>query len=121
MQGQKTAKGSKNCIENKSHYHHEYNDKNHFKNCAVTPGVPVFWGCGYRPLIMNTKNYPKNNGGRSRKAAAAPDHPRAPLVVREHARGVSGNPGFSRKDPGDLGCLVLILTRVCTDFPHYLN
>jgi hypothetical protein len=40
----------------------------------------------------------------------------APLEVREHARGVSGNPGFSRKEPGGLGCLILIITRACGDF-----
>jgi hypothetical protein len=49
------------------------------------------------------------------------DHPRTPLDVREHAHSVSGNPGFSRKEPEELGCLILILTRASKDLPHYSN
>jgi hypothetical protein len=37
--------------------------------------------------------------------------------VARGRRGVSGNPGFSRKEPEGLGCLILILTRACRDFP----
>jgi hypothetical protein len=32
---------------------------------------------------------------KKRRRTSHPDHTRAPLEVREHARGVSGNPGFS--------------------------
>jgi hypothetical protein len=49
------------------------------------------------------------------------DHPRAPLEVRKHARGVARNPDFIRKEPEGPGCLILILTQACMDFPHNIK